>query len=777
MTGISEEIWDKKYRLKTLDGAVIDLTVEDTWKRVATALAKAEKTPELQAKWQEKFFGIMASGKFSPAGRIIAGAGSDRAVTLSNCFVMGTIPDSMGGIFEHLKEAALTMQAGGGIGYDFSTLRPKGSPVVRVGADASGPLSFMDCWDAMCRTVMSAGSRRGAMMATMRCDHPDIVDFITAKADPTRLRMFNLSVLVTDAFMEAVQADAMFDLVHEQPPARGPLEQIVAVDGSGRLDVYRHRTVRARDLWDLILQNTYSHAEPGVIFIDRINRDDNLAYTGETIAATNPCGEKPMHPYDSCLLGSINLAKFVRNAFTNDPKFDLGAMSEVVAVAVRLMDNVIDVNRFPLEKQRNVAHNTRQLGLGVTGLADALAMMGVRYGSQRAVELTREWMRALCLDAYDTSITLAREKGPFPAFDVEGFLGGWNFASRMLPEGMQARIRENGIRNSLLVSIAPTGTISLFAGNVSSGIEPIFATSYTRKVLQPDGSRVEHEVEDWAVAEFHRVMGSKSPLPRSFVTMADLLPSDHVAMQAAAQEWVDSSISKTVNVPEDISFEDFRAVYDLAWDTGCKGCTTYRPNEVTGSVLEVKPTETTAPVEPKPETVDLTIRLPKNTPTVRPKELPGIVYKLKFGSDTIYVTVTDILEGDRRRPFEVFVNSKNPDHYAWTVALTRMVSAIFRRPYDSRFVAQELKEVFDPKGGAWVDGRYIPSVPAAIGGILEQHMARMDSLEVPEVVLEAEPVPPTGAIPTVFCKTCRSSNVKMEAGCMACLDCGDSNCG
>ena len=387
---IAEQIWDMKYRLKEADGTPIDDSVEATWRRIARDLAQVEAAPEA---WEERFYAALEDFKFLPAGRITAGAGTNRSVTLFNCFVMGTIPDSMEGIFEMLKEAALTMQQGGGIGYDFTTIRPRGADVKGVAADASGPLSFMDVWDAMCRTIMSAGSRRGAMMATMRCDHPDIHDFIAAKSDPARLRMFNVSVLITDPFMEAVKADASWDLVFD-----------------GKV----YQTVEARALWDAIMQATYDYAEPGVIFIDRINAANNLNYC-ETIAATNPCGEQPLPPYGACLLGSINLARLVQSPFDADAHVDIEALAELVTTAVRMMDNVVDASKFPLEAQAQEAQAKRRIGLGVTGLADALLMLGLRYWSDAAAEQTEVWMKAIARAAYLASVELAREKGAFPA--------------------------------------------------------------------------------------------------------------------------------------------------------------------------------------------------------------------------------------------------------------------------------------------------------------------------------------------------------------------------
>ncbi|MFA5538150.1 MAG: adenosylcobalamin-dependent ribonucleoside-diphosphate reductase [Gemmobacter sp.] len=751
---IAEQIWDMKYRLKAADGTPVDRTVEDSWRRVARALAAAEPDPSA---WEDRFYHALEDFRFLPAGRIAAGAGTGRAVTLFNCFVMGTIPDSMAGIFDMLKEAALTMQQGGGIGYDFSTVRPRGAPVAGVAADASGPLSFMDVWDAMCRTIMSAGSRRGAMMATMRCDHPDIEDFVAAKQDPARLRMFNLSVLVTDDFMAAVKAD-------------GPWE----LQFGGKV----YRTVEARDLWNRIMRATYDYAEPGVIFIDRINAANNLHYC-ETIAATNPCGEQPLPPYGACLLGSINLARLVTDPFGPDAALDMAALDDLVRVAVRMMDNVVDASRFPLSQQADEAQAKRRIGLGVTGLADALLMLGLRYGAQDAVERTGEWMKAIARSAYLASVDLAREKGAFPLFDAEGYLASGNM--RAMDKDVRAAVREHGIRNALLTSVAPTGTISLYAGNVSSGIEPVFAYSYTRKVLQKDGSRSEEEVVDYAVALWREKFGDV-PLPEYFVNAQTLAPMDHVRMQAAAQEWVDSSISKTINVPADISFEDFREVYMAAWDMGCKGCTTYRPNEVTGSVLtvsetaEAAPGETAAAVAQDGEVVYL------SEPLDRPAALEGATYKLKWpdSEHALYITINDIVIAGHRRPFEVFINSKNMEHYAWTVALTRMISAVFRRGGDISFVVEELKAVFDPRGGAWMQGRYIPSILAAIGGVIERHLIEIGFIEGEGLGLKADPKAEALAVGErprgPACPACGSYAMRMVEGCMTCADCGHSKC-
>src|SRR5882762_11101141 len=562
VASISQQIWDMKYRLKGPSGEPVDKTIEDTWRRVATAVAAPEAEPQ---RWAQHFYQAMTDFKFLPAGRVVAGAGSSRSVTLFNCFVMGTIPDDMGGIFAHLREAALTMQQGGGIGYDFSTLRPKGAPVKGVGADASGPLSFMDVWDAMCRTIMSAGYRRGAMMATLSCEHPDIEAFIEAKAEPGRLRMFNLSVLVTDAFMQAVAEDAPWQLSFGGTVAK---------------------VLPARELWDKIMRATYAYAEPGVIFIDRINRQNNLWYC-ERIHATNPCGEQPLPPYGACLLGSLNLARFVEDPFTPRARLDTDRLAELVPDAVRMMDNIIDISGFPLPEQQEEAQKKRRIGLGVTGLADALIMCGLRYGSSDAVTATDAWLGTIQRAAYLASTALAAEKGAFPLFDRDKYLAGATVAG--LDAESRAAIAKHGIRNALLTSVAPTGTISLFADNVSSGLEPVFSFRYTRNVLMPDGSRREEEVADYAYRVFRRLKGETAPLPDYFVDAQTLSPEDHVVMQAAVQRYIDSSISKTINMPADIPFDRFKDVYAQAYALGCKGCTTYRPNEVTGAVLEARP--------------------------------------------------------------------------------------------------------------------------------------------------------------------------------------------
>jgi ribonucleoside-diphosphate reductase alpha chain len=757
---ISAEIWDMKYRFKRPDGSPVDETVEASWQRVAKAVAQAEK-PNERARWAREFEGLLQDYRFLPAGRILSGAGTARTVTLFNCFVMGRIEDSLAGIFDALKEAALTMQQGGGVGMDFSTIRPKGAAVKGVGADASGPLSFMDVWDAMCRTIMSAGSRRGAMMGTLRCDHPDIEDFIAAKADAKRLRMFNLSVLVTDDFMQAVKADADWPLVF-----------------GGQT----YRTISARALWDRIMRSTYDYAEPGVIFIDRINTLNNLSYC-ETIQATNPCGEQPLPPYGACLLGSINLAALVIDPFTEQARIDEAQLQHLVPLAVRFMDNVVDVSNYPLPEQRREALAKRRIGLGITGLADALTMCGLRYGTEEAATAAKDWMARIERHAYLASAAIAAEKGAFPLYDADAYLAGGHVKG--LDADIKAVIARSGIRNALLTSIAPTGTISLFAGNVSSGIEPIFSVAYDRKVLQPNGERITQKVEDYAARVWRGLKGGDVALPPSFVTANDLSPHEHLVMQAAIQPHIDSSISKTINCPPDLPFEDFKAVYLEAYDQGLKGCTTFRPNDVTGSVLSVSEPAKSEPVQaalPLEAVRDPFLHaepgevIYMKQPLARHEVLPGFTYKLKWADSdhAIYITINDILQDGRRRPFEIFINSKNMEHFAWTVALTRMISAVFRRGGDVSFVVEELKAVFDPRGGQWMDGRYVPSLLAAIGGVIERHMIDTGFLKPdakPGLALAVNDQQ-RGA----QCPRCGEATLVFQEGCSTCLSCAYSKC-
>jgi ribonucleoside-diphosphate reductase alpha chain len=786
---ISHEIWERKYRFKPpvdtgrgqVPGLAGDANLDDTFRRVAEAVAGAETGKKSRQRWAAEFFAAIADFGFLPAGRILAGAGTGREVTLFNCFVMGRIEDDLASIFDNVKEAALTMQQGGGIGHDFSTLRPKGALVRSIGADASGPVSFMDVWDAMCRTIMSAGARRGAMMATLRCDHPDIETFIEAKSDATRLRNFNLSVLVTDAFMEAVAADAPWPLVFGGTT---------------------YRVIPAKALWERLMRATYDYAEPGVIFIDRVNRRNNLAYL-EEIHATNPCGEQPLPPYGACLLGSINLTRFIRRPFSDAASLDLAALEERVRVAVRFLDNVVDISGYPLKAQRREAESKRRIGLGLTGLADALIMLGVRYGSDRAVALSGQWMQAISRAAYLTSSEIASEKGAFPLFNCDRYLDRPHIAA--LDADVRKAIGRNGIRNGCLTSIAPTGTISLFAGNISSGIEPVFDFKMRRRILDASGKAYEDILEDFAHAEYVRNGGNPDVLSEAFVTAGELTPREHLRMQAAVQAHVDSSISKTINCPESISFDAFMSVYREAYELGLKGCTTYRPNPVTGAVLT--PVEEPASQPPGPAAIAPPPIVPAAAPQTsraasgasgdivylsKPLErapvLTGATYKLRWpdSDHAIYITINDIEvdgvepgQAPRKRPFEIFINTRNLEHYAWTVALTRMISAVFRRGGDVSFVAEELKAVFDPQGGRFIGGRYVPSLLAAIGDVIETHLRNIGFL-APGATASSSPPPPEDARKVAggrACQRCGHPTLTRREGCWVCSTCGFSRCG
>jgi ribonucleoside-diphosphate reductase alpha chain len=584
---------------------------------------------------------------------------------------------------------------------------------------------------------------------------------------------------VSDAFMEAVKRDADWPLTF-----------------GGRV----YRSVRARDLWERIMRATYETAEPGVIFIDRINAENNLAYC-ETIRATNPCGEQPLPPYGACLLGSINLAQLVRHAFEHGAALDEAELERITRTAVRFLDNVIDISRFPLPEQRAEALAKRRTGLGVTGLADALIFCGTRYGSPESVALTERWLSCLAHAAYRASAEIAQEKGAFPLFDRDVFLARPNI--RRLPQDIREKIARHGIRNGLLTSIAPTGTISLLAGNISSGIEPVFAYSHVRRVLRPDGSHSEEQVEDYALRAFRARFGEDAPLPEYFASAQTLAPDDHLAMQAAAQKYIDSSISKTINVPMDIAFESFEDIYLKAYALGCKGCTTYRPSPVRGAVLEVRREASVAGAESQAASIPARIENPNEPslplplpppkprheggvvymtqPLDRPEVLLGQTYKIKWADSdhAFYITINDIQADGRRRPFEIFINSKNMEAYAWTLGLTRMISAVFRRGGDVSFVVDELKAVFDPRGGQWMAGRYVPSLLAAIGEVIERHMIATGFIAPRETVVPQEiRAVAVGAegVPARPCPRCSSpSFVKIEA-CDTCLTCGYSRC-
>lgn len=753
---ISVEIWNKKYRYQGNGEIPEDKNIEATWQRVASAIAGREGKKK---EWENRFLDILTDYRFMPGGRIIANAGTNRtAATMFNCYVMNKIPDSINGIFDTVKESALTQKQGGGVGFDFSTLRPSGSQIAGCEAESSGPLSFMQVMDSTCRTIMSAGQRRGAQMGVMRCDHPDIEKFITAKRENGKLQMFNLSVAITDKFIKAVKEKQKWDLKF-----------------GGKI----YKTIPAIDLWELIMKSTYDFAEPGFILIDKINEMNNLYYN-EEIRATNPCGEQPLPPYGACLLGSLNLTKFVKAAFTQKASIDFSELEKVTKVAVRLLDNVIDMSKYPLPQQRKEAISKRRMGIGITGLADTFIFLGVRYGSPESVQIAEKIMQTITYAAYESSIAIGQEKELFPLFDAERYCAG-KFIST-LPQSIRTDIKKYGLRNSHLTSIAPTGTISLLAGNVSSGLEPVFAFSYTRKIRQSNENDVnEVEVADYAFQKYRKFIDNPnlktSELPEYFVSSDQIAVEEHLDIQAILQKYVDSSISKTINVPADYPFEKFQEIYMQAYEKGLKGCTTFRPSEhITGVLLK---NDAEKPKEKK----DLLINLGK-----RPSQLEGTTYKIKtpLSEDALYVTINDVVQGGYRHPYELFINTKNLQHFSWIVAMSRMISAVFRHEHDPSFMVEELKSIYDPNGGYFSNGEYIPSLVADIGRIIETHLIKIgimhDKHESKKKTMKLEKPPtngthnPNGLGQFMICPQCKALQLISQENCLKCLSCGYSKC-
>jgi len=713
--------------------------VEDVRRRVARALAAVEKDP---ARWEPVFLEALESG-FIPGGRVNSAAGTPLQATLINCFVqpvgdsVSEMVDGRPGIYVALMEAAETMRRGGGVGYDFSAIRPKGARVRGTDSTASGPLSYMRVFDRSCETVESAGSRRGAQMGILRCDHPDIEDFIHAK-DQGELKNFNVSVAVTDAFMRAVENGGDWELVHKQPPAPD-------FDGASRQradGMWVYRKVKARELWQQVMESTYDHAEPGVFFINRANADNNLSYV-EGIEATNPCGEQPLPSYGCCCLGSINLAPFVREPFGAKARFDTEAFGRIVRASVRMLDNVLDATVWPLQQQHEEARAKRRVGLGFTGLGDALIMLGLRYDTDEARRKGAKIAEAMRDEAYAASVDVAKEKGAFPLFDAGRYLAAPHFASR-LPEKLKSEIRKHGIRNSHLLSIAPTGTISLaFADNASNGIEPAYAWTYQRKKRMADGSMKIYDVEDHAWRLYRHLGGDVENLPPAFVTAMDISALDHMRMVAAVAPYVDSAISKTVNVPEDYPYEQFRDLYLEAWKAGLKGITTYRPNKVLGSVLSLTPSpEAEAPsdldtsadrrirLEAAPQPALSSLRWPG-----RPRLTagnPSWTYMVENPAGPFAIFVGHV-EGEDPHPFEVWVNGAEQPRGLGAVAKTLSMDM---RAQDKAWLRMKLEilartagdDAFDcpmPPDG---EIQRVPSLVAAFARIVRYRVDQLGAL-------------------------------------------------
>ncbi len=753
---ISTEVLIEKYS-KGEEQSIFDVN-----QRVARALSLAE-APEQRGLWEQRFMEALTSG-FVPAGRIQSAAGTSLAATLINCFVQ-PVGDSIAqddeghpGIYTALTEAAETMRRGGGVGYDFSRIRPRGAWVGSTQSSASGPVSYMRVFDRSCETVESAGARRGAQMGVLRCDHPDIEEFIHAK-DTGELRNFNISVGVTDSFMQAVQDGGEVALQHKAEPGTAQKNAGAYLQGDGN---WIYRKVPARDLWDQIMRSTYDHAEPGVLFLDHINRDNNLSYC-ETISSTNPCAEQPLPPYGCCCLGSVNLTLFVREPFSDKASFDEAAFAKVCKTATRMLDNVLDVTVWPLPQQQEEARSKRRVGLGFTGLGDALVMLNLRYDTEEARAMAQRISEVMRDAAYEASSDLAKERGAFPLFNADLYLSGSNFASR-LPQALKDRIRASGLRNSHLLSIAPTGTISLaFADNASNGIEPAFSWSYQRKKRMPDGSFKEYAVEDHAWRLYRHLKGADTPLTPAFVSALEMSAQAHAAMVAVVAPYIDTAISKTVNVPADYPYEDFQHLYLQAWKDGLKGLATYRPNSVLGSVLSVSsntpPTATAAPLqidganrrmalERLPAPVLSSLRWPS-----RP-ELPAgnaawtFMVHHPFGDFALFVGELSPEEGGPPQPFEVWVNGTDEPRGLGALAKTLSMDLRANDPAWLQLKLDVLSTVaeehafdmpFPPHG----ERRLFPGVVAATAAVIRWRCEQLKALPgqqgktVPTPVLDA----------------------------------------
>ncbi len=778
---ISQDVLAEKYL------AAGELTAEDLFRRVSQALANQEK-PELRAEWAEKFFKNMQAGAIG-AGRIMAAAGLDTKATLINCFVQPVADATNGfdengnpGIYTALSQAAETMRRGGGVGYDFSNLRPKGAKVKGTNSYASGPCSFIDVFDASCTTVESAGARRGAQMGVMRIDHPDVLEFITAKRQKGRWNNFNVSVGVTSDFMQAVENDSEWELVHVATPSDVQIEGGAYQRGDGK---WVYRTTTARELWDSIMKSAYDFAEPGILFIDNINNDNNLYYA-ETIAATNPCGEQPLPPYGCCDLGPIILTQFVRDAFTPAARFDFEAFRAAVAIQVRMLDNVLDATVWPLPEQHKESQQKRRIGVGFTGLGDALIMLGLKYNSEAGVKQGEEIARNMRDAAYLASVELAKEKGAFPLFDADKYLAS-GFTQR-LPEAIRAQIRQHGIRNSHLLSIAPTGTVSLaFADNASNGIEPPFSWTYNRKKRTADGGNAFYTVEDHAYRLFKAMHGQDAPLPDYFVSALEMTAAEHVAMMRVVQPYIDTAISKTVNIPADYPFEDFKNLYMESWKAGLKGCATYRPNDTLGAVLSVEAPKPAVEAAPQPAATN-----GSSMATVverRPEgPLNAVVDKIEYfthdGARRLYLVVSFMNVDGVERPIEFFMPvGQTGESQQWITATMRSLSLAARGGFLDKALDDLRKVAWDrgPIRYGWrdkEDGTRVPlwhdSEVALLAYAIQAIIANRG---------EAQPAPGTSAAPAPApvdsqtmsgkkCPDCGAHAVIKKDGCSFCTACG-----
>jgi ribonucleoside-diphosphate reductase alpha chain len=773
---ISEDVLREKY-LKGDEANEADLM-----RRVARAFASVEAQP-LRAEWEQRFFDNLRSGAIG-AGRIMSAAGTDLQATLINCFVQpvgdaiqGRDEDGFPGIYEALREAAETMRRGGGVGYDFSRIRPRGAEVRATASLASGPCSYMDVFDRSCATVESAGSRRGAQMGVLRIDHPDVLEFITAKRTPGRWNNFNVSVAVSDDFVRTLRSGGDWPLVHKAKPGAALLAQGAQLRADG---LWVYRTLPAQQLWDTVMRSAYDFAEPGVVFMDTMNRDNNLRYA-EQITATNPCSEQPLPPYGCCDLGPVILTRFVRHpfGFGGTPQFDFERFTRAVAVQVRALDNVLELTPWPLPQQQAESRAKRRVGIGFTGLGNTLAMLRLHYGAPEARAMAARIARCMRDAAYAASVELAREKGAFPLFDADKYLEPGTFASR-LDEPLKQAIRQNGIRNSHLLSIAPTGTVSLaFADNASNGIEPPFSWTYRRKKREADGTTTEYAVEDHAWRLYRSLGGDTAQLPPYFVSALELPASAHLAMMEAVQPFVDTGISKTVNVPADCPYADFQGLYLEAWRAGLKGLATYRPNEILGSVLSTTPE---VPVDRR------SVDPMRSVIESRPKgTLPAVAEKIEYwtqqGRQTLYIVVSFLPIADgRERAIEFFMPvGQHGESQQWITSTMRMLSLAARGGFLERALADMRKVAWDRgpvRLGTYTraDGGTVPlwhdSEVSAIAYAIQNIIARRRGepaavLATPEAEASAAP-----AMAGAKCPECGAHAVIRKDGCEFCTQCG-----
>ncbi|WP_395457758.1 adenosylcobalamin-dependent ribonucleoside-diphosphate reductase [Acidovorax delafieldii] len=783
-----------------------ETTADELYQRVARALASVEK-PELREKYEALFLANLKAGAIG-AGRIMSAAGTDIQATLINCFVQpvgdciqGVDDDGFPGIYEALREAAETMRRGGGVGYDFSRIRPKGAQVKATASMASGPCSYMNVFDQSCSTVESAGARRGAQMGVLRIDHPDVHEFITAKRTPGRWNNFNVSVGVSDEFIHAVQNNAPWELVHKARPGTALLAQGARQRADG---LWVYATVAARELWDTIMKSAYDFAEPGILFLGRINEDNNLHYC-EDIAATNPCGEQPLPSYGCCDLGPIILTRFVRHpfGFGGVAAFDFDAFTQAVALQVRALDNVLDVTYWPLPQQRDEAMAKRRIGVGFTGMGNTLAMLCLRYDLPEGRTMAARIAECMRDAAYTASVDLAREKGAFPKFDARGYLAEGTFASR-LPESLKAAIHQHGIRNSHLLSIAPTGTVSLaFADNASNGIEPPFSWMYKRKKRESDGSTTEYAVEDHAWRLYRELGGDVEALPDYFVSALAMPAEGHIAMMEAVQPFVDTAISKTVNIPADYPYEGFKDLYLQAWRAKLKGLATYRPNSILGSVLETHaepaPAPAAAPVAPPSPPVDPMRTVIESRPQ---GGLSAVAEKLEYwtqeGHKTLYLIVsflpvpTGVGNGTVDRAIEFFMPvGQSGESQQWITSSMRMLSLAARGGFLERALSDMRKVAWD-RGPVRLgthrkdDGTLVPmwhdSEVAAMAYAIQNILARRVADPVQQQLPLDEPAPLPVAVPQAMagkkCSECGAHAVIRKDGCDYCTQCGHlGSCG